>query len=144
MLGGWTWWIIAAALFVCELMVPGVFFLWLGLAAIAVALVELAVDLSWQFEVGLFGVFSTISLILSRFYVARRGEASESFLNRRTAGYVGRAYVLEEPIRQGRGKLRIQDAIWEIAGPDCPEGTWVKVTGVDGHVLKVEPTARPA
>jgi membrane protein implicated in regulation of membrane protease activity len=54
-----------------------------------------------------------------------------------------RAYVLESPIVNGRGKLRIEDALWEIEGPDLPAGSWIKVKGVEGLRLLVEPSARP-
>ena len=41
--------------------------------------------------------------------------------------------------RNGRGKLKIEDSIWEIVGLDAPAGAWVIVTGVDGLRLQVAP-----
>ena len=54
-------------------------------------------------------------------------------------GYVGRSFTLKEPIVDGRGKLAIEDTVWEIEGPDLAAGTRVKVTAVSGMSLIVEP-----
>ena len=71
-LGGWTWWIVAVLLFLLELLAPGVFFLWLGIAAIVVGISTLLVDWSWQWQVASFAVLSLISLILSRMFLVTR------------------------------------------------------------------------
>ena len=59
-------------------------------------------------------------------------------LNRRGQQYVGRTFTLDEPIVNGLGKIHVDDSTWKIEGNDCPAGTKVKVTGVDGVILKVE------
>ncbi len=46
--------------------------------------------------------------------------------------------MLNEPIVDGKGRLKIEDTMWELRGPDLPQGAWVKVTGVDGMRLMVE------
>ena len=57
--------------------------------------------------------------------------------------YVGRSYVLDEAIVNGRGKVRIDDTLWVVTGSDRGKGEWVKVTGVDGTRLVVEPASKP-
>jgi inner membrane protein len=47
--------------------------------------------------------------------------------------------VLEEPIVQGVGRVRIDDSVWRIAGPDLPAGAKVRVETADGALLKVVP-----
>ena len=59
-------------------------------------------------------------------------------LNQRLASFVGKSYVLETPIKNGNGSVRINDTIWKVQGADAPAGTWVKVTAVEGTVLLVE------
>ncbi len=59
-------------------------------------------------------------------------------LNRRGDQMVGRTAVLSEPIQNGRGKIKIDDSMWRVEGGDLPAGTQVKITGVDGAILKVE------
>ncbi len=39
--GDWIWWIIAAILLFLELMAPGVFFMWLAAAAVAVGVIDI-------------------------------------------------------------------------------------------------------
>jgi membrane protein implicated in regulation of membrane protease activity len=136
----WTWWIVAAVLLIAELVLPGVFLMWLGIAAAAVGLINFLVPMAWQFEILLFGVLSVLIIAVANPWLKRRqaAESDQPNLNRRMFDYVGRRFVLEEPIRQGRGKLRIEDTYWEVIGPELPKGAWVKVTGVEGSKLIVE------
>jgi membrane protein implicated in regulation of membrane protease activity len=136
----WTWWIVAAVLLIAELVLPGVFLMWLGIAAAAVGLINFFVPMAWQFEILLFGVLSVLIIAVANPWLKRRqaAESDQPNLNRRMFDYVGRRFVLEEPIRQGRGKLRIEDTYWEVIGPELPKGAWVKVTGVEGSKLIVE------
>ena len=48
--------------------------------------------------------------------------------------------VLErrEPIREGRGRIRLDDTFWLVAGPDLPSGTRVKIVSSTGRDLVVE------
>ena len=64
-------------------------------------------------------------------------KSDQPHLNRRLQGFVGQSFVLDQAIVNGRGKLRIQDALWDVAGPDLPAGTRVSVMEVDGMQLKV-------
>lgn len=143
-LGQWTWWIVAAVLFVLELMAPGIFFLWLGLAAIVVGTAALFIDMSWQVEVGAFAVLSVISLALSRKFLSGRAVVTDQpNLNKRMLNYVGKSYVLEQPIVNGRGELKIDDTIWKIRGADADAGIWVRVVDVDGLEFLVEAGSGP-
>jgi membrane protein implicated in regulation of membrane protease activity len=139
-LGHWVWWVIAGILLILELMAPGVFFIWLAIAAAVTGLVDLVFNLSWQSELLLFAAASAVSVYAGRAMIRRESaaDADHPHLNRRNQGYVGRSYVLEEAIVNGRGKLTIEGTLWEITGPDSPIGTRVKVTGTDGMKLVVE------
>jgi inner membrane protein len=50
---------------------------------------------------------------------------------------IGQRYVLIEAIVNGRGKARVGDGQWLVAGPDLPVGAEVEVISVDGALLKV-------
>ena len=140
-LGIWTWWVVAGVLLILELALPGIFFLWLGLAAAAVGAIGFLVPIAWQAELLLFGVISVVLLVVARPWLKKRHviESDRPNLNRRMYDYVGKRFHLDQPIANGRGKLKIEDAIWEAVGPDAPAGTWVVVTGVEGLRLRVEP-----
>jgi inner membrane protein len=141
-LGGWTWWVIAGILLLIELVLPGVFFMWLGLAAAIIGVIDLFADFSWQVEITLFAVLSVLLVMFVRPRVKlTQGEASN--LNQRMYDYVGRSYVLHEAIVNGRGKIRIDDTLWVVTGTDRDKGKWVKVTSIDGTRLVVEPASKP-
>lgn len=138
-LAHWHWWILAAVLIILEVFAPGAFFLWLGLAAAAVGgIVYLVPDMSWEFQVLSFSVLSVISIIVWRkFFRQTPADTDQPALNRRGEQYVGRLFTLKEPITDGLGKIRVDDSTWKIKGEDCPVGTQVEVTGVDGTILRV-------
>jgi membrane protein implicated in regulation of membrane protease activity len=137
-LGGWNWFILAAVFLLIELMAPGVFMLWLGLAAILVGIISIAVQWSWQAQLISFAVLSIACIPIWR-YFARRVEApaDRPFLNRRAQGYVGRVFTLDKPIVDGVGTIHIEDTIWRVSGPDLPAGSRVKVAQADGANLVV-------
>lgn len=140
-LGIWNWWILAGVLLVAELLTGTFFFLWLGAAALALGVLMLFFDWSWQVQLAMFAAMSVVLLAGSRFLVRREGGQDESFLNRRAERQIGRSFLLGAPIVDGRGRVRIDDTIWLVRGPDAAQGTRVKVTGVDGATLLVEPDA---
>lgn len=144
-LGDWTWWIVGAVLLVFELLAPGVFFLWLAIAAFAVGASAMFFDWSWQWEVASFAALSAISLVLSRILLAHRPiESDRPMLNRRDRALVGREFVLDEAIVNGRGRVRVGDSLWRVSGADCPAGSRIRVASVRDGVLEVEPAGAAA
>ena len=140
-LGPWTWFVAAAILLLLELMSPGVFFLWLAIAAALTGLADISQGLPWQGEFLLFAALSVVSVLVGRkFYSGPAIEPEDNpYLNRRQMGYVGRSFTLTQPIVNGRGKLTIEDTVWEVEGPDLAAGTRIKVTAVTDLNLIVAP-----
>ena len=138
--GTWNWFILAGVLLGVEVMVPGTFFLWLGLSAAAVGGLSLVIDWSWQFQLVAFAILALVSFIVW-WRIGRQGaqEPDRPFLNRRADAFVGRIFTLEKPIVGGNGTVKIDDTIWRVAGPDCPAGSKVKVSRADAATLMVEP-----
>ncbi|NBN65319.1 NfeD family protein [Microvirga tunisiensis] len=139
-LGPWSWWVLGMALIALEVVVPGTFFLWFGIAALLVGVLALMVVLPWQVALGLFIFLALLNLIVGR-RLLRRAEATagDPHLNQRGSRYVGREFVLAEPMVQNSGRLSIDDTVWRITGPDLAAGTRVRVTRIDGAQLVVEP-----
>ncbi len=137
----WHWWILGVGLVALEMLVPGTFFLWLGVSAgITGFLLLVLPELAWQYQIIVFSVLSVGSIYIGRkVWRPSHGDTDEPALNRRGAQYVGRVVKLAEPISNGRGKARVGDSLWLVAGDDQPAGAEVKVTGVEGTVLQVEP-----
>lgn len=137
----WHWLTFAVILIILEMLSPGVFFLWLGIAAACVGIVlYFSPGLSWQSQMMLFAVLSVVSIVSWRifriFFPPEEPEVAN--LNRRAEQYFGRTFTLIEPIVNGVGKIKVDDSTWRVRGEDMPVGSQVKVTGVDGIVFDVE------
>ncbi|KQW18868.1 hypothetical protein ASC80_15305 [Afipia sp. Root123D2] len=139
-LGTWNWLILAVVLMGIETFAPGVFMLWLGIAALIVGLLSFFIVSSWQSQFLVFAVLSLAMVPLWRHF-ARRNEAptDKPFLNRRAEGLVGREFTLDKPILDGIGTVKIDDTIWRVSGADAPAGSRVKVVQADGASLRVGP-----
>lgn len=136
----WYWLILAAILFILEMLAPSVVLMWFGFGAVLTGLVLwLFPDLSLAWQLLLFGATSLLSLYAwrkSRFF--RDPPSQEPELNNRLLSQIGKRYVLSEPIVQGKGSMRIGDSTWRVRGADLPAGTRVEVVGVEGIILLVE------
>jgi len=55
--------------------------------------------------------------------------------------HIGQALVLEAPINNGTGSIRLGNRQWKVRGPDLPAGVRVRVTGVDGTILLIDRSA---
>jgi membrane protein implicated in regulation of membrane protease activity len=137
-LGTWNWLIFGFILMALEVLAPGVFLFWLGLAAILVGVITFGLHPSWQMQLVMFAIFAAAAVPVWRRLARPNLDASASpFLNRRTEALLGREFTLEKPIIDGSGTVRIGDTVWRVAGPDTPAGTRVKVVQVDGANLTV-------
>ena len=138
-LGGWSWWVLGLVLLGIEVLVPGFFFLWFGIAAILIGVSALLVDWPWQLQVLGFVVLSVIAALLGRRFAGNpEVETADPLLNLRAGRLAGRTFVLTEPIVEGSGRVRVDDTVWQVRGPDAPAGARIVVTGADGPVLNVE------
>lgn len=138
-LGGWSWWILGLVLLAIEVVAPGFFFLWFGIAAILIGISALLIEWPWQLQVIGFLVLSVVAALVGRrFAGAAEAGSSDPNLNLRANRLLGRTFVLSEAIVDGAGRVRIDDSVWQVHGPDAPAGARVLVTGADGPVLLVE------
>lgn len=131
-LGPWNWMVLGFVLLILEILTPGVFMLWIGLAALIVGAVSLmfwnASFWSWEVQVVVFLVLALVCAFAGK-KVMGSGKATsdQPLLNRRGDQLVGRTATLTEPITNGRGRVKIGDTVWRVSGPDLPVGTTVRV-----------------
>jgi membrane protein implicated in regulation of membrane protease activity len=140
-LGTWNWLVFGLLLMGLELMLPGVFLFWIGLAALLVGLLSFVIAPSWQLQLLMFAVFAAAAVPVWR-RVARSNSGvstSNPFLNKRSEAMIGRVFTLEKPIIDGAGTVRIDDTVWRVAGPDTPAGSRVRIVRADGASLTVAP-----
>ena len=140
-LGVWRWFVLGLVLLGLELVAPGTLLLWLGMAAIAVGLLAFVLDPGWQIELVLFAVLGLAAAVGWWFYGRPDNAASSDrpMLNRRAERHVGKVFTLDAPIADGEGRVRIDDTIWRVSGPDLPAGARIRVTAADGARLVVAP-----
>jgi membrane protein implicated in regulation of membrane protease activity len=140
-LGTWNWLVFGLLLMGLELMLPGVFLFWVGLAALLVGLLSFVIAPSWQLQLLMFAVFAAAAVPVWRRVARSNSSVSDSnpFLNKRAQAMVGRVFTLEKPIIDGAGTVRIDDTVWRVAGPDTPAGSRVRIVRADGASLTVAP-----
>lgn len=138
------WWLLALVLIGTELMLPGFFMLWIGIAAAAMGVILVFLpELSFMLQAILFTLLALVSCFVYWRFVRHAIDAptDQPRLNRRAEQHIGRRYVLETAIVNGQGKARVGDSLWLVEGPELPVGTTVEVVGVDGSTLKVQRAA---
>ncbi len=134
----WIAWLVAGLLLLmAELLLPGVFLMWVGLAACGTGLIVLASDCGFELQVVTFAILAAISLT-----AGLRFRKSPARLNTQQAGLAGR--IVTSLVFQGReGRVRLGDSDWAARVPsDVPPplpGERLRVEGVDGTVLIVRP-----
>jgi len=134
------WWLLALVLIGVELMMPGFFMLWIGIAAAMLGLILMFLpDLSFLTQVAAFVVLALVNCYCYWRFIRRiaDGPSDQPLLNRRAEQYIGRRYVLETEIVNGKGKARVGDSLWLVEGPELPAGAAIEVVDVDGSTLKV-------
>ncbi len=119
--------------------------LWIGIGAAAVfVLVAVFGDIPLLWQVVAFVLLSVVSIQCYRRWGRPRARPSDApLLNRRTEQLIGRVVALQQGIVDGHGRVSIDDASWQVTGPELPAGAWVKVLSVQGTVLVVEAAGRP-
>lgn len=143
-LGFWSWLVVALVLMALETVIPGVHFLWFGLAAFIVGLLVAAANglgMADTFPLAVQLVVFACLAVATVFGVKRIAGASPSDhhpdINAPGSQFIGRIVTVEDAITLGRGKVRAGDTVWLAQGEDAPAGARVLVTGVNGTALVV-------
>lgn len=136
----WVWLTLGLVLAGLEMLAPGVYLIWVALAAIVTGVLTLALDLSLPFQAI---DFVSLSLIVAfsakRFLRDRPIESSDPLMNRRGARLVGETALVVQAIEHGGGRVKLRDSEWIARGPNVAVGEWVRISGSEGSVLLVEP-----
>lgn len=136
-----AWACLSLLLIAAEVVAPGVFMLWLGMAAAVVfAVVLLVPGIPRPLQALGFIVLSFAFIAVYRRYFRKADQQSDQpLLNRRAEQFVGKVYVLESAISNGTGRIKLGDALWTVTGPELPAGARVRVTAAESMVLTVVP-----
>jgi len=137
----WWWFSTGAILMVLELITPGIFFMWIGLGAFITGIIAAIFPAASPAFLGfIFAVLSVISVFAGKKIMLKKTGNEDTGLNNRMAQYIGQVYQVYEPIVDGRGKISVGDTLWlASAQTDIAANTSVKVVGIRGTMLEVEP-----
>ena len=135
-----VWLIAALALGIAELAMPGVFLVFLAVAAAITGVATLALPaLPLAAQLGAFAVWSVVAVLIGRRWYREYPVAGDRLLNNRAAWMVGQTGEVETAIIDGEGRVRIGDGGWPARGPALAAGARVRVAAVEGGVVLVEP-----
>lgn len=136
----WWWLILAAILAMAEIILPGVFLIWLGAAAVLTGVATLAFPLTGPAQFAVFAGAAIVAVYAGRRWLSANPiESADPLLNDRAARFVGETVLVVEPIESGQGRVKVRDGVWNAEGPDAPRGARVRVIGAKGSRLIVEP-----
>ena len=140
---GWLWMIGGVLLLIAEIIAPGFFLLFIGAAAIAAGLFTLLFDLGVAGQLALFAVYAVVAVMIGRkVYANAAVDAGDPMLNDRAARLVGKSVTVIEEVDEHSGRVRLGDSEWSARGGPGSAGERVRITGVEGNCLLVEPDRR--
>lgn len=135
----WDWLGLGTVLLILEVFGAGGYLLWIGVAAASVGVISYLLPVPWPLQFLLFAVLSVLTAVY--WWQRQRSSAKKSDqpgLNMRGQELIGRTFVVQSAIVGGRGKIKVNDGVWMVIGPDLPVGSQVRVISQNGAVLKVE------
>ena len=135
-----AWLIAALVLGIAELAAPGIFLVFLAIAAAITGVAVYALpDLPMAAQLGSFAVWSAVAVLIGRrWYKDYPVDSSDVKLNDRTARMIGQVVTVETAIEHGLGRVRVDDGSWLARGPEMVAGEKVRIVAVDGGVVVVE------
>ena len=135
----WFWLSLGLVLGVAEMVAPGFFLMWLGLAALIVGILDYFLPITLAYQVAMFAILSILTVFAGKKFLQKNPiETQDAQLNDRGARLTGEIVTVVEPITNGNGRVKVGDSVWSARGADANVGARVKVTGADGAVLLVE------
>ncbi|WP_300974206.1 NfeD family protein [Sphingomonas sp. LHG3406-1] len=140
---GWWWLIGGLLLLIAELLAPGFFLLFVGVAAIVTGLFVLLFDFSLAPALALFAIYTALAVYLGRkVYANRPVAASVKHLNDRSSALIGKSAVVVTAIDEHGGRVKLGDSEWSARGGPAGVGERVEIIGVEGNCLMVEATPK--
>jgi membrane protein implicated in regulation of membrane protease activity len=136
----WFWLSAGALLAAAEMLAPGFFLIWLGVAAVVTGMIALALPIGFPAQLVVFAGLAIVSVQVSRkWFRMDTTESEDPLLNDRAARLVGEVVQVVEAIEAGSGRVKVGDGVWTATGPDLPEGSRARIIAVKGTRLEIEP-----
>lgn len=134
----WHWLILALILIIAETLGAAGFLVALSLAALITATFTYLFVIGWQWQLIHFSILSVCCAIAWWYYLKHRPDTdSSTLINRPFEALIERVVTLVEPIKNGRGKIQVNDCFWVVTGPELPAGSIVRIIAVKNETLLV-------
>ena len=135
----WGWLALGLILAIAEMVIPGVFLIWLAGAALVTGLVSWVVPIGMPAQIVLFAALAIFAVFAGKRYLRDNPiMAADPLMNDRGARLIGETVVVTHVIIGGTGRVSLGDSEWLVRGPDAEPGTRMRISGHDGAVLLVE------
>jgi len=135
----WLWMIAGALLAIAEMLVPGVFLIWIGAAAALTGVLALLLPIGMIAQFMIFAVASVAAIYAGRNYLSRNPIVSaDPLLNDKSARLIGSIVTAVEPVDALQGRVKVGDGVWSARGAEAAVGDRLRVVGSEGVVLVVE------
>ncbi|MCE7797826.1 NfeD family protein [Sphingobium sufflavum] len=136
------WMVFAVVLAIGEIVLPGIFLIWIAIAAAIAGGVAFLIPLPLPAQILVFALACLLATWAGRrWYRDNPVESSDPLLNDRAARLIGRQVTVVEPIVDGEGRVRLDDGTWTAVGPDAPLGARLVVVAAHGATLTVDVAA---
>lgn len=136
----YLWLGLAALLALLELIVPGVFLVWVAAAAALTGLLSLVIDVSLVIQLIMFGIFTMAAVWgARRWYKDHQVSSENPLLNDRAAQMVGASVTVVESITDTGGRIKFADGEWPARGPAMKKGSIAKVIAVEAGIVRIAP-----
>lgn len=140
----WIWASIGLVLAGLEMIVPGVYLIWLAVAAIITGVLTFGLGLSLGSQVVIFASIALIAVFSARRFLRDTPiESADPLMNQRGHRLVGETALVTQAFDGGTGRIKHGDSEWLARGPDLDVGARVRITGSDGAILHVVPVELP-
>ena len=137
---GWIWAIAGILLLIAEIIAPGFFLIFIGIAAVLTGLFTLLFDLGLAPQLILFAVYAGLAVMIGqRWYGEPGGKDERHAINDPARRMIGRTVTVVTDVDDHGGRVRVGDGEWNARGGPATAGERVTVTSVDGNCLIVEP-----
>ena len=136
----WVWLTLGLLLAGLEMLVPGVYLIWIAVAALITGVLTAVFDVSLPMQMIDFVFLSLIVAFSARRFLRDKPiESADPLMNRRGARLVGETATVVQAIEHGSGRVKLGDSEWIAHGPNIGAGEHVRVSGSEGAILLVEP-----
>ena len=136
---GWIWAIGGLILLIAEMLAPGFFLIFIGVAAIATGIFTMLFGLGLAPQLILFVIYTAVAVLVGKRWYAQPHDGDQHHsLNDPARRIVGRVATVVADVDAHGGRVRLGDSEWSARGGPAAVGDKVSITAVDGNCLTVE------